>query len=119
MNSVITKFSVMILCFGVLSCTSHSARLPIGSLYNPTNPEVIVVSDDVSFELYEVVGKVHSHCRWNWFFSWAACSEKTMIDNLKYEAAYLGANALIKVEHTSFSQFEWTDVHYHATAIRK
>jgi uncharacterized protein YbjQ (UPF0145 family) len=65
-----------------------------------------------------VVGKVHSHCRWNWLFGWAACGEKTMRQRLKGEAAYLGADGLIDVTRTSFSQFEWTDVHYHATAVR-
>ena len=118
MRRIATGFAVMLLCLGCLGCTSHSARLSIGSRHNPTNPDA-VAGGGMPTQPYEVIGKVHSHCRWNWFFGWAACSEKTMMENLWHEAAYLGADALINVDHTSFSQFEWTDVHYHATAIRK
>ena len=119
MMRISTGFSVMFLCLVCLSCTSHTARLPIGPLHNPTNPDAVGVGGGIPTQPYEVIGKVHSHCRWNWFFGWAACGEKKMVENLKHEAAYLGANALINVDHSSFSQFEWTDVHYHATAIRK
>ncbi|MCK5190695.1 MAG: hypothetical protein KAR12_11640 [Methylococcales bacterium] len=119
MKRIAKNFAVILLCLVCLGCTSHSARLLIGSRHNPTNPDAVAVDEGMPIQPYEVIGKVHSHCRWNWFFSWAACGENTMMENLRQEAAYLGADALINVDHTSFSQFEWTDVHYHATAIRK
>jgi hypothetical protein len=119
MRNVTNSLAVMLFCFGLFGCTSHSARLPVGTLHNPSNPETVDILDGIPGQHYEIVGKVHSHCRWNWFLAWAACGEETMLENLRNEAAYLGANALVNVDDTSFSQFEWTDVHYHATAIRK
>jgi hypothetical protein len=119
MRHLSTGFAMTLLCLLCFGCTSHSARLAVGSHHNPTNPGAITVYGDMPTQQYLVIGKVHSHCRWNWFFAWAACGEKTMMENLKQEAAYLGADAMINVGHTSFSQFEWTDVHYYATAIRK
>jgi len=119
MRRVTNYIVVMSFCLGCFGCTSHSARLPIGSLHNPSNPEAVAIIDGIPTQPYKVVGKVHSHCRWNWLFGWAACGEESMLEDLKQEAAYLGADALIEIDHTSFSQYEWTDVHYHATAIQK
>lgn len=119
MKRVTYSIAFVFFCLGVSGCTSHSARLPIGDIHTPSNPEAVSVMDVKPGQPYEIVGKVHSHCRWNWFFAWAACGQGTMLENLRNEAAYLGADALIDIGHTSYSQFEWTDVHYHATAIRK
>jgi hypothetical protein len=118
MKGLILNFAGLLVCLGCVACASHSARLPIGASHNPSNPEAVAVLDAGTSGTYDTVGKVHSHCRWNWFFAWAACGKKGMVESLRREAAFLGANGLIDVRHTSFSQFEWTDVHYHATAVR-
>ena len=86
MKRIAKNFAVILLCLVCLGCTSHSARLLIGSRHNPTNPDAVAVDEGMPIQPYEVIGKVHSHCRWNWFFSWAACGENTMMENLRQEA---------------------------------
>lgn len=106
------------ICMLFVGCSYHSKNLPVGSIYENTDPGKIVIVEKTPNKSYESIGKVHSHCRWNWFFGWAGCGENKMKIILKEEAAKLGADAIIDVKRESFSQYEWTDVHYHATAIR-
>jgi hypothetical protein len=94
-------------------------NLPVGSrYYEPTATEKVVILEGAPNRPFQIIGKVHSHCRWNWLFGWGAGGDRRMNENLRKEAATLGANAIVNVKRERFSQFEWTDVHYHGTAIR-
>jgi hypothetical protein len=98
-------------------CAHYSANQPIGALQSQTSPEQVMLIEGSPNRSFRVVGKVHSHCRWDWFLGWASCQDSTMKQALKEEAAKLGATAIMNITRDSFSQFEWTDVHYQATAF--
>lgn len=99
-------------------CAYHAMNLPVGPRYTATASEDVVALEGAPARPFRVVGKVHSHCRWNWFFGWGACGDSKMKEALREEAGKLGAQAIMNAQRESFSQFEWTDVDYHGTAIR-
>ena len=117
MKIVSLKLFLTTICLICLGCSYHSMNLHTQTISGNTVSDDIAIFEQTPNKPYEIMGKVHSHCRWNWFFGWAGCSKNAMKDLLKEEAAKLGANAIINVKQESFSQFEWTDIHYHATAI--
>lgn len=109
---------LILVCSTLICCSYFSRSFTLGQKYPSTSPAQISVVEGTPDKTFEVVGKVHSHCRKNWFFGWGGGRNNKMMEMLKKEAALLGANAIMDVKTTRFSQFEWSDIHYHATAIR-
>ena len=119
MNTAFRLLLVMSICAVSYGCASyHAMKLPVGPTYPATLLQDVEVIGGTPARPYRVIGKVHSHCRRDWFFGGDACGDSRMKEALRQEAANLGANAVMNVQRDSFWQFEWTDVHYHGTAIR-
>jgi len=106
------------ICILFIGCSYYSKNLPVDYRYEATDPKKIAIFEEIPNRPYEIVGKVHSHCRRNWCFGLGGCTKGKMIKFLKEEASRLGADAIIDIKKERFSQLEWTDVHYHAIAVR-
>jgi hypothetical protein len=118
MRTAANALALVLFGIGALSCSRFSQGFPLGEPRPATSGREVVVLDAAPDKAFEVVGKVHSHCRRNWFFGWGAGGREAMVAALKEEAAKLGAQGIMDVQKLGFSQFEWTDIHYYATALR-
>jgi hypothetical protein len=121
MSSIFSRTILQLILLMTLSACATETKISKLSSSYPVKPEgcdIIIYKDSKPTEQCEILGKIESHIKRNFFFGGRVNLEDEGFQELRQKACELGGDAIIIDDYMESAVAEMTHVHVWATVVK-